>query len=90
MCCFARTIIIPEAQGAQSLKKTLKNILLCVLTAFVNVISVISLYCVTLRASILNGISESGTPTTYADVLLIMINMCGYINQYGSRFTHCC
>ena len=41
--------------------------------AFVDVTSVISLYRITLQTSILNGISESGTPATYADMLLIII-----------------
>ena len=44
------------------------------LTAFVDVTSVILLYRITLQTSILNGISESGTPATYADMLLIIIN----------------
>ena len=43
------------------------------LTAFVDVTSVILLYRITLQTSILNGISESGTPATYADMLLIII-----------------
>ena len=45
------------------------------LTAFVDITSVISMYhCITLQTLILNGISESGTPATYADMLLTLIH----------------
>ena len=54
------------------------------LTAFVDVTSVILLYRITLQTSILNGISESGTPATYADMLLIIIII------YMTKHLECC
>ena len=61
-------------------------LLVLLLTAFVDVTSVISLYRITLQTSILNGISESGTPATYADMLLIITRKLGSSGPYAMLF----